>query len=77
MSVGSSNRYLVAFWKFLGLAALLHLLILTTAHFMSAKTGLFGLKVFWAHISGGLAPMSIALALAILLYFCIYKYWTR
>jgi hypothetical protein len=77
MSAGSTNRYVAALWKFLGVVVVLHLLILTTANFMSDKVGLFGLKVFWAHISSGLGTISIALVLAVLVYCLIYRYWTR
>jgi len=77
MLSSSSNRFVEALWKFIGVVIVLHLLILTTAHFVSNKVGLFGLKVFWSHISDGLATMSIALVVAILVYIGIYKYWTK
>jgi hypothetical protein len=77
MAIGSTNRYLDALWKFIGLIVVLHLIILVSVNFMSNKVGLYGLKVFWAHISGGIGTISIALIVAILVYFLIYKYWTH
>jgi len=77
MTTGSSKRYLEALWKFLCVVVILHLIILTSAYFSSNITGLLGLKVFWAHVSSGIGALSISLILAILVYYGIYRYWTK
>jgi hypothetical protein len=78
MASGSFNRYIEALWKFILLVVVLHVIILIAASFMSNKIGLYGLKVFWAHISsGGTETILITIVLAILVYWGVYKYWTH
>jgi predicted membrane protein len=70
------NRYLEAFWKFLCLVIVLHLVVLIATYFSGNSMGIFALRVFWPQLSSGINNIIISLVIAILVYLGVYLYWT-
>jgi hypothetical protein len=47
------NRYLNALVMLLIIVAVLHIVVLAAAQFLSQSVGVWGLKVLWAHLTRG------------------------
>jgi uncharacterized membrane protein len=68
------DKYLNALVMLLAVVAIVHVVVLIAAQFLSQSSGILGLKVFWAHLTGG-AILDYIVVLAILggLYYYFLK----
>ena len=55
MKKTTKNKHTNALVMLLVIVAVVHVVVLIAAQFLAQTVGLFGLKVFWAHFTGGSA----------------------
>lgn len=71
------NRWLNALIKTVIFLIAAHIILVIWGLFAGGEVNLFGLRVFWAHWTGGWTNACISIILTIITYFIIYFFFTR
>lgn len=71
------NRYVDALIKTLLLLVIIHIILILIGFFGATTVGFAGLKVFWPHLTSGIAGQLTSLVVAAAVYFGIWRYFTK